>query len=97
MIIVTQGAAGSIAFTKDGGRTEMAGIGVKTVDTTGAGDAFLAGLLHGLLEHPDDWREHLAEILHFANAVGALTTTKRGAIPALPSRKKVRELAKSAG
>jgi fructokinase len=97
MIVVTQGAAGSIAFTKDGGRTEMPGIGVKSIDTTGAGDAFLAGLLHGLMEHPDDWKLHLAEILHFANAVGALTTTKRGAIPALPSRKKVRELARSAG
>jgi fructokinase len=97
MIVVTQGAAGSIAFTKEGGRTEMPGLGVKAVDTTGAGDAFLAGLIHGLLEHPDDWQQKLAEILYFANAVGALTTTKRGAIPALPSRKRVRELAKSAG
>lgn len=97
LIIVTQGAAGSIAFTREGGRTEVPGIGVKSVDTTGAGDAFLAGLLHGLLEHPDDWRTHMAEILHFANAMGALTTTQFGAIPALPGHSMVSELAKSAG
>jgi len=56
------------------------------VDTTGAGDGFVAGLLVGLLDHGADYRDHMNEILRFANAVGALATTKRGAIPALPTR-----------
>jgi fructokinase len=60
---------------------------VTPVDTTGAGDGFVAGLLAGLLGHaafPDD--DALAGICRFANAVGAITTTERGAIPSLPTR-----------
>jgi fructokinase len=56
------------------------------VDTTGAGDGFVAGLLKGLYED-QDWENpvKLARICRYANAVGALTTTQRGAIPALPT------------
>jgi fructokinase len=56
------------------------------VDTTGAGDAFCAGILSQLgkdssvLENED----RLREALKFANACGAITVTERGAIPALP-------------
>jgi fructokinase len=92
MVIVTRGGMGSVAYLKDGSRVEAAGHRVDAVDTTGAGDAFLAGLLHGLMQHPDDWRAHLATILHYANAVGALTTTQRGAIPSLPTRQQVAHL-----
>ncbi len=61
---------------------------VETVDTTGAGDGFVAGLLAGLLENERAWQNagDLEEVLRLANAVGALTTTRRGAIPALPTR-----------
>jgi fructokinase len=59
------------------------------VDTTGAGDGFVAGLLVGVLEHGRDYLMHMPEILRFANAVGALSTTHRGAIPSLPSRQTV--------
>ena len=57
------------------------------VDTTGAGDGFVAGLLAGLLAHDRFLdQDALAEICRFANVVGALTTTERGAIPSLPTR-----------
>jgi fructokinase len=66
---------------------------VKVAETTGAGDGFVAALLSGLLAHvrkPDGIAEtppeRLAQICDFANAVGALTCTKVGAIPALPAR-----------
>ena len=36
-----------------------------------------------------DSSKKLTDVLRFANAVGALTTTKRGAIPALPTREEV--------
>jgi len=64
------------------------GFKVSAVDTTGAGDGFVAGLLVGLLEHGMKL-DNLVEIGRFACAVGAITTTARGAIPALPTRAQV--------
>jgi sugar/nucleoside kinase (ribokinase family) len=63
------------------------GFAVNSIDTTGAGDGFVAGLLKGLLEHPQTYRDEaqLRSICRYANAAGAITTTKRGAIPALPT------------
>jgi fructokinase len=69
---------------------------VEAVDTTGAGDGFMAGLLSGILNRfrepidlsklsRDDWRV----VLRLANGVGALTTLKRGAIPGLPKLQQV--------
>jgi len=43
----------------------------------------------GILEHETDYIVHFADILAFANAVGAITTTGRGAIPSLPTRDQV--------
>ena len=57
------------------------GYAIDPVDTTGAGDAFLAGVLAGLVDG-----EPLDEMLGFANAVAALTTTDSGASTALPDR-----------
>jgi fructokinase len=69
------------------------GFKVQPVDTTGAGDAFVAGLLAGLLENDDPpTPARLHSICRFANATGALATTKRGAIPGLPTRAEVMEL-----
>ncbi len=64
---------------------------VPTVDAIGCGDAFMAGVLVGLLggaggawsQRLDD--AYLRPILRYANAVGALTATREGALPALPT------------
>jgi fructokinase len=66
----------------------VGGFSVAAVDATGAGDAFVAGLLDALLADPDALGDlaRLRAICRFACAVGALTTTERGAIPALPTR-----------
>ncbi|WP_290591274.1 carbohydrate kinase [Alicyclobacillus sp.] len=68
---------------------------VQAVDTTGAGDAFVAGVLSQLSARwvlsrrgPVD----LPRIARFANAVAALSTTRRGGIPAMPTRSEVDEL-----
>jgi fructokinase len=65
----------------------VAGFKVKAIDTTGAGDGFVAGLLYGLCHDPDVTLDEvrLSQVCKFANAVGALTSTQLGAIPALPS------------
>ncbi|KAL4346443.1 hypothetical protein GQ457_17G025660 [Hibiscus cannabinus] len=67
------------------------GIKVKPVDTTGAGDAFVGGLLSSLASDLNLFQDEkrLREALAFANACGALTVTERGAIPALPTKQAV--------
>jgi fructokinase len=67
--------------------TNHSGYEVNPVDATGAGDAFLAGVLHALADG-----KSLDETLAFANAVAALTTTEMGAINALPRYEPVMNL-----
>jgi sugar/nucleoside kinase (ribokinase family) len=68
------------AFAMDAGTAEhVLPLAVEAVDETGAGDAFAAGLVHGLLAY---WP--LARAVRLANAVGAVSTTAVGASTALP-------------
>jgi fructokinase len=85
MVVVTHGANGATLYTRSEA-ISVEGFHVNAVDTTGAGDGFVAGLLVSLLEQGMD---DLRESLRFACAVGAMTTTARGAIPALPTRAQV--------
>jgi fructokinase len=68
---------------------------IPVIDTTGAGDAFLAGLLHQCCEQnvrqSGDFRDPsmLSEMIRYASAVGALTTTKMGAIASQPTAAEV--------
>ena len=96
LMVVTLGKQGCRYYTPQA-QGAIPGFEVDTVDTTGAGDGFVAGLLSGVLSHPDDWQMEpvLREICRFANAVGALTTTERGAIPALPTAEKVHQFLNS--
>lgn len=97
LMVVTQGADGCHYATPRFSGT-VPGFHVAAVDATGAGDGFLAGLLHGLLSKPDalDDEQRLRQVCRFANAVGALTTTRRGAIPALPDLAVVTEFLETA-
>ena len=90
LLVVTHGKEGCTFFTPHSSR-HVPGFNVQPVDTTGAGDAFMAGLLKGLFEYPDAYQDEdlLVEICRYANAVGALTTFEREAIPALPSTENV--------
>ncbi len=86
LLTVTRGAAGSAYYLADA-HGDVPGFRVNPVDTTGAGDGFLAGLLAGLLDGGLRFeRDVVQRALRLGNAVGALTTTQRGAIPALPAR-----------
>lgn len=93
LLVVSLGKEGCI-YIAPGFFGEVSGYEVNAVDTTGAGDGFVAGLLRGLLKHPHAHQNQaqLREICLYANAVGALTTTERGAIPALPTDQQVAEL-----
>lgn len=94
LILVTLGAKG--CFYRMGaccGR--VSGYPVDVVDTTGAGDGFLGGFLYGITRSQTpffSWtEEELREMLRFANAVGALATTGRGGMPAMPTRVQMEE------
>ncbi|CAN6201986.1 unnamed protein product [Urochloa humidicola] len=90
LLLITEGPDGCRYYSKEfSGR--VGGLKVTAVDATGAGDAFVAGILSqlatdfSLLQDED----RLREALKFANVCGALTVTERGAIPALPTREQV--------
>ncbi|WP_312952630.1 aminoimidazole riboside kinase [Superficieibacter sp.] len=84
LLLVTQGKNGVQAW-HHGELNHYPCLPVVSVDTTGAGDAFVAGLLWGLAQHglPDD-EPQLAARLASAQICGALATTAKGAMTALP-------------
>jgi fructokinase len=104
--VVTLGPSGSF-FRSAQGSGKVPGFTVLTVDAIGCGDAFVAGLLTQLLNslpgpppfrgrEKEGWRDQLSpdrlrRILRYANAVGALTATKQGVIPALPTAAEVNQ------
>ncbi|KAG0577862.1 hypothetical protein KC19_5G187000 [Ceratodon purpureus] len=97
LMLVTEGGEGCRYYTpKFYG--QVGGFKVQVVDTTGAGDAFCAGLLSQLAVFPDIVEDEakLREALLFANACGAITTTERGAIPSLPDKETVSRLLSTA-
>jgi fructokinase len=88
LIVVTHGPGGATWHTRQG-QAHVPGFAVSAVDTTGAGDAFVAALLTQTLERGQAYLAHLPGIVRYACAVGAMTTLKKGAIPALPTRQQV--------
>jgi fructokinase len=70
---------------------------VKSIDSTGAGDAFVGATLYQLakLEDPgnalEDFKQ-LKDIIAFSNRVGAIVCTKVGAISAIPTLRKSEDL-----
>lgn len=78
LVLVTQGKEGVIAW-HEGSVKHYPATPVQCIDTTGAGDAFVAGLLYGLAAGQD-----LTPVIALAQRCGALATTAKGAMTALP-------------
>jgi fructokinase len=89
LVVVTQGAQGC-AYRTPAGFGQLPGYQVDVVDRAGASAGFTAGLLAGLSARNFSLEtEYVEEALNFANAAAALTTTRQGLIPALPSYEQV--------
>ncbi|MBE7000207.1 MAG: hypothetical protein E7428_08475 [Ruminococcaceae bacterium] len=94
LVVVTMGAKGCYWTDGKASGSFDAMKGIEAIDTTGAGDSFVASMVSHLV-----WRkteglplvadQAYADACDFANRAGALATTKIGAIPALPTREEV--------
>ena len=85
-VVMTLGKEGALLITADGTRLIPA-FAVDVADTTGAGDAFTAGLAVALAE-----RKSVDDAARLANACGAIATTRLGAQPSMPFRSEVERL-----
>ncbi|MEG2597719.1 MAG: carbohydrate kinase [Oscillospiraceae bacterium] len=88
MVLITKAEKGCYAYV-NGKDYDAPAYHLQTIDTTGAGDSFLAGILFLLLQMKKSITslsdEEVEKMLDFANALGSLVTTKKGAIPAIPT------------
>jgi ribokinase len=80
-LVVTRGAAGSIAYLAEGGEIAVPALPIEPVDTTGAGDNFVGVLAAGL-----DQGLALEPALRRASAAAALACLAVGAQAAMPDR-----------
>ncbi len=97
IVIVTYGRAGC-RYVWHGRTGSAPGFAVPAMDTTGAGDGFMAGLLVALAPRlmtggatalAEMTAADIDDVLAWANATAALTTIAHGAIPAMPRREAV--------
>ncbi len=79
-VIITLGSQGAIVKS-DNTQFHIPGIEVDVVDTTAAGDTFVGALVSALLEE-----QTLKSAMQFAIAASALTVTKHGAQPSIPTK-----------
>ena len=89
LVLVTLGGAGSFCRWQ-GECFTVPGVSVRVADTNGAGDTFLGAVLSRLCLRGDKPLEgltadELKDILNFANRAAALTCSRSGAIPAMPT------------
>ncbi len=103
LLAISLGENGSIATNGDY-MIKLPAPKVKVAETIGAGDGFMAAMITKLLPEFEKSgslakvdRQIVEDALKFANAVGALTCTKMGAIPSLPNKAQVEEFLRVVG
>ncbi len=79
-VILKMGQHGAFVASSDGSDTFVPAFAVDAVDTTAAGDAFNGGMAVALMRGSS-----LAEAAQFAAAVAAVSVTRAGAQPAMPT------------
>ena len=91
LMSVTCGKNGSIVIYN--GQKVPCGAHIRpdTIETTGAGDTFMACMLNFVLEHgvEDLSESDLLEMQKFAGTAASLITTRRGALKVMPTKEEV--------
>lgn len=85
-IAITLGKEGTMVIS-NGNRETIGSIQIEQKDSTGAGDAFVGGVLYGIAKSKGE--VDYKEVITFANVVGAMTCENYGAIPAIPTLEEV--------
>lgn len=98
LVLLTRGPKGCAAVTRDGISVRSKGLKVNTVDTTGAGDAFIGAFLYRLAAGATKQKkpinlnlseEQLTDVVNFANTAAAISVSRLGGIDSMPSEKEV--------
>lgn len=91
LICATMGKKGSKAYYGNFSVYRETFLDINTVETTGAGDTFMACVLDAVLENGIDGfdEKKLYDMLTFANAAASIITTRRGALKAMPEKAEV--------
>ncbi len=94
LINVTLGRQGSLSYYLDKKVYGQPFLSDRTIDTTGAGDTFCAGVLGFVLEHGLDGlnEKDLEEMLTTANAAASIVTTRKGALRSMPDMAEIQTL-----
>lgn len=97
LLLVTLGGEGSYVYTRTGS-AHVPALKVNAVDTTGAGDAFVSGMLYSLHEYEGHIEtlkvQEAVKMAAFASVSGALAASTKGAMTALPTLPEVKQLLK---
>lgn len=91
LIFATMGKRGSRVY-HDGNKVECEPyLNEDTIETTGAGDTFMACVLHGILKYGLEGLDtkKLHDMLEFANAASSIITTRKGALKVMPEERDV--------
>ncbi|MBQ3161864.1 MAG: carbohydrate kinase [Oscillospiraceae bacterium] len=95
VVCITQGAKGCIIATRKG-IERFPTFDVETIDTLGAGDSFFGAFISQIIKSGKSMDEldmnDLREFAVYANACGSLSSTKVGAIPAMPTHDEIMAL-----
>jgi ribokinase len=83
-VVLKMGERGAYLATQDGGRTLIPAFDVRAVDTTAAGDAFNASFAVAILQGSSP-----IDAARFAAAAAAISVTRRGAVPSMPTQAEV--------
>ena len=91
LICATMGKRGSKAYYKNLSVSRETFSDVNTIETTGAGDTFMACVLDAVLKNGLDGFDErkLYDMLTFANAAASIITTRRGALKVMPERAEI--------
>jgi fructokinase len=94
LILVTLGGEGCM-YRYKGQIGSVPAMQSKVVDTTGAGDAFVSGILYSINESAKALTEfsgqEMTKVIQFASVSGGLATTKKGAMTGLPTLQEIKE------